>query len=281
MRCPGCGYEPRDRLLHSPCPGGCGTIWWDTESYVSELAKNLEIHSVLDIGCGLKGVIAQAYWEERGIAAGFACDKHVIKALPPLWTPLLFDARNLLEHDIYVDFTTHCGLLEHVPYKEAFELLHVVELVTNRRVFSTCSAVLREVDWKSRKDGNPFHKYRSWWDARTFEILGYKVDRKRMKDQTTFVEEVTYTFDPENLESWGERSTAAKLHMAQRACSIENCKAPPIVWDARQDGNVYFCLEHHLKHGPVHPEPVDAWLKVPNWENKIERPPVEWMAKLC
>ena len=97
MRCPSCKYEPRDRLLHQPCPE-CGHVWWDTENYVFELSKGLDVKTVLDIGCGKKGIIGQHHWENVvGIERGYACDIHVVKDLPSLWTPLVMDAVGLVD----------------------------------------------------------------------------------------------------------------------------------------------------------------------------------------
>lgn len=65
MKCPFCDHEAHNILSLSPCPK-CNKTWVDTYHYVEELAKDLpHIRTVLDIGCGLKGTIAQAYWEGR------------------------------------------------------------------------------------------------------------------------------------------------------------------------------------------------------------------------
>jgi hypothetical protein len=247
MRCPKCAYEPRDRLLHKPCPR-CGHEWWDTESYVNVLSKGLDIKTVLDIGCGNKGVIAQYHWEhEQKIQMGYACDIHVIKALPGLWIPLLMDAEGLalkLGSDS-IDFTTHCGFLEHVDYAKAFRVLRVIEQITKQRCFFTCSAVCREVDYKVKRDGNPYHYYKSFWSAEIFEALGYTVDRERMASRKTFIEEVTCWFDPPSInEPWNEREARAKQILIDRRCSRPGCNREPICWNpANPPGGGSWCFK--------------------------------------
>lgn len=166
MQCPKCSYEPRGRFLSTPCPE-CNHVWFDTSEYVQMLAGQLPTKPsvVLDVGCGQKGVIAQHYWQDSGITKGYACDRHTIKSLPPIWEPLLMDAEGLLERlgPKSIDFSTHCGLLEHIDYKKALRILHVFEQITKDCIFFTMSAILREVDYKVKMDGNPFHYYKSWW----------------------------------------------------------------------------------------------------------------------
>ena len=204
MKCPNCSYEPINSLLLSPCPNkNCSFNWIDTEEYVEMLAENLEIETVPDIGCGNKGVIAQNYWENRKIKRGYACDRHIIKSLPDLWTPLLMDAKdlhNLFEHE-KIDFVTHCGLLEHIDYESAFDVLECIEKITKQKCFFTFSAFLRDVDYKVKIDGNPYHYYKSWWDVKTIECLGYHVDWDRMSQKLTFEQEVTGWFSPNEIKT--------------------------------------------------------------------------------
>jgi len=35
----------------------------DMADYIREVTANMSVESVLDVGCGLKGVVAQDYWE--------------------------------------------------------------------------------------------------------------------------------------------------------------------------------------------------------------------------
>lgn len=265
MQCPKCNHEPGpDSLLASPCPA-CGWMWVDTYQYVKMLADPIEgIESVLDIGCGAKGIIAQHYWENvRQIKYGYACDIHVIKELPPLWTPLLQDAEGLLEtlgHES-IDFVTHCGFLEHVFYAKALDILRVIEQVARKRVFFTCSALLREVDFKCKQDGNPHHRYWSFWDADTFEALGYTVDRDRMVgkggpsgNESTFLQEVPVWFNPRDLtEPWEVREARAIDVLCRRRCAHlghVQCFHEPIVWDAISQQ--CWCIDHHPE---VHDKP--------------------------
>lgn len=256
MQCPNCGHEPISRLLSTPCPA-CGNTWWDTEDYVRHLAGPMaDISSALDIGCGYKGVIAQAYWEERGISRGYACDRHVIKPLPPLWEPLLMDAEDLLQRlgPGGVDFTTSCGTLEHIDYAKALRVLRVLEQVTRRGIFITCSAALREVDYKVKREAatnypggpNPYHYYRSFWDGPTLEALGYHVDVDRMRSGITFTEEVTaWCLSPASMGPWQPRYERAIESLCSRRCAVDGCSEEPVVWDVEADpAPACFCFHH-------------------------------------
>lgn len=249
MKCPKCNHEPRERLLHIPCPS-CGYIWVDTESYVSMLTEGLSVDSALDIGCGNKGVIAQHQWEQvHNIKKGYACDIHVLKELPPVWEPLLMDAELLVERLGVdgVDFTTHCGMLEHVEYRKALRILQVVELVTKKRVFATCSTILREVDYKVKRDGNPFHYYKSFWDAEVFEALGYHVDVERMVNGHTFRVEIPFWFDPQEVRKvpFEDRLPGVWRAFAHRQrVGCYSCGATPVGWDPCLPAAHWFCDKH-------------------------------------
>jgi hypothetical protein len=261
MKCPKCDYEPRDILFSSPCPQ-CGHVFWDTSEYVHLLAGELPEPPkvVMDIGCGQKGIIAQNYWETHGIEKGYACDRHTIKDLPPIWEHLLMDAEGLLDKlgPKSVDFVTHCGLLEHIDYPKALRILHVLEQITRKCIFFTCSAMLREVDYKVKLDGNPYHYYKSFWDGRTMELLGYHVDRERMGAKITFTEEVTgWVYPDEITEPWEEREAKAIDNLCSRRCRDSNME--PVLWDVTK-GDTYFSIEHALKSAWINnPDPLKRW----------------------
>jgi hypothetical protein len=265
VKCPGCAFEPTDALLTAPCPS-CGKAWMDTADYVAALSRNLDVRTVLDIGCGLKGIIGQHHWEhDQPIKRGYACDRHILKPMAAPWEPLLMDAEDLpRELSDGVDFVTHCGMLEHVDYAKAFRVLRAVERVARKRVFFTCSAHLREVDYKVRRDGNPFHYYRSWWDPRTFELLGYHVDRERMRDGRTFCEEVVGWFDPDAIaEPWDARAARAQRHVTDRRCRVVGCVAEPVCWGAHSDA--FYCLDHLGEM--MHPEKA---VDVARWSHRAD-----------
>lgn len=252
MQCPRCPYEAVDHVLSTPCPQ-CGYEWHDTYSYVKWLADPEErIRSVLDIGCGLKGVIAQHYWENvrSDCVEGFACDRHVVKELPSLWTPLVVDAELLADRlgTNGVDFTTHCGMLEHIEYDKALRIMHVVELVTAKKIFCTMSTVMREVDYKVKLDGNPHHYYRSFWDIDTLEALGYTVDFERMKNGKTFSVELTCWMDARRARNdWSHRRDAAVAALCSRRCYIEGCPYEPFGWSPFiGERGACFCLYHGI-----------------------------------
>jgi hypothetical protein len=283
MRCPrkDCGYEPRDRLLHKPCPK-CGHIWVDTESYCNILFDPIpDIKTVLDIGCGMKGIIGQYYWEHvRHIQRGYAVDIHVLKEMPALWVPLLMDAERLVDRlgPKSIDAVTHCGMLEHVDYAKAFRILYVVEQLAKKLVFFTCSAVCREVDYKVKRDGNPFHYYKSFWDGDVFEALGYTVDRERMCNGQTFLEEVTCWFDPSALGPWKPREARAIQLITDRRCLVEGCDREPICWNARSLDNkgASWCFKHAEEEASKRSHagaPIKRWYDDPEKLKMFPIPP--------
>jgi hypothetical protein len=312
MQCPRCNYEPGpDSLLASPCPS-CGYLWVDTQTYVKMLCDPIQpVKSVMDVGCGLKGVIAQHYFEVlQPIERGYACDIHVLKELPSVWTPLLMDVEKVLDllGPKSIDFVEHCGMLEHVEYAKALRILRVIELVAKKRVFFTCSALLREVDFKCKADGNPNHAYRSWWDKATFEALGYHVDRDRMigkggpsGNESTFLQEVTCWFDPRDLqEPWEVRETRAIEAICHRRCAhtyagttregrpgYVPCPNEPILWDAHSDA--CYCIDHcpetHDKPDGYEPSkkkgPITRWKDREDFARIFPYPPwrSKWSAK--
>ena len=245
----------------NPCPQ-CGHVWWDTEAYVRLLSRNLpeKPRVVLDIGCGNKGVIAQYYWKELGIEKGYACDRHVVKRLPAPWEPLVMDAEDLLDKlgPKSVDFVTHCGLLEHIGYEKALRVLHVIEQICRGTVFFTSSAVLREVDYKVKRDGNPFHYYKSFWCGPAYETLGYTIDRRRMQSGQTFCEEVVGWAEMSKLEKcpWEDREERAKFLLTMRACV--HCECEPMFWDVKTGD--YLCVRHALATGRKEAQDLQGWI---------------------
>jgi len=294
MKCGKCNFEPRDALLRRPCPN-CGYHWVDTFDYVEWLSTTDKLmplmkkpEVVIDIGCGLKGVIAQHHWETVvHIKRGFACDIHVVKALPPVWIPLKTDAENLVSRlgADSVDFVTSCGTLEHIGYRKALRVLRILERICRGRIFITCSTVMREVDYKVKRDGNQNHYYKSFWDAATFEALGYTVDRERMHTGQAFSEEVTVWADAKDLDvvAWPDRVSAAISVISKRCCSVAGCKCEPAWWDASRsptDGShdFYWCLKHAEEyHNGLEDhlgKPLMSWYeKGPEKLKMFNRPP--------
>jgi len=244
--CPKCGYEDRYRIFSSPCPK-CQHVFYDTEEYVRMLAGGLHIESCMDIGCGNKGIIAEAYWVEQDIERAYAVDRHVIKdGLNPVWQRLLMDAEDLPKLGIAVDFTTHCGLLEHLEYDKAFKVLHAIEQVTTKRVFASASAMMREVDSKVKADGNPFHYYRSFWPGPVLTALGYTVDQARMARGETFYTETTFWYDPQKLEQpFHVRELRALDALLRTRCEEPLCGAQPALWDPTR--TCCWCVGHALQ----------------------------------
>jgi len=166
----------------------------DMEHYIIDLTKNLEIKTVLDVGTGNKGVVAQHYWENtKKIEKGYACDIWTIKPLPPVWTPLKMNALNLLEvlKPKSIDHVQACGFLEHLTKKEGYRFIEIAETLARKTVFLTAATYNHGLtpDYKVKIDGNPYHAYKSNWHWSDFQELGYETNIDDMREGVTFSEE--------------------------------------------------------------------------------------------
>lgn len=191
------------------------------------------------------------------------------------------DAEGLVERlgPKSIDVVTHCGFLEHVEYAKALRVLHVIEQIAKKKVFSTCSCVCREVEYKSKRDGNKFHRYRSFWDADVLEALGYTVDRERMIKRETFLEEVTAWYDPADLGPWKPREERAIQLLTDRRCCVDDCGCEVVWWDPRVNDNKggSFCFRHaedyRVSFGMEAHAPIKRWYDDPSKLAKFPVPP--------
>ena len=165
----------------------------DMADYIMRICDPLEIESVIDIGTGDKGPIAQHYWENiKKIKYGYLCDIWTIKEAPSLWTPLKMNALNLLDvlKPKSVDVVQFCGFLEHLTLKEAIKFLfHVAEPLAKKVVFLSCATTCHshvdgstsigfDPDYKVKLEGNPYHEYKTIWSHQQLEAWGYETNIK-------------------------------------------------------------------------------------------------------
>ena len=157
--------------------------------YIKQVCDPLKIDSVIDIGTGMKGPVAQHYWENiRKIKKGYLCDIWTIKEAPPLWKPLKMNALNLLDvlKPKSVDAVISCGFLEHLTLKEAIKFLFdVAEKLAKKVVFLSCATVCHsvqgtvagyDVDYKVKIEGHPYHAYKTIWSDQQLRAWGYKTN---------------------------------------------------------------------------------------------------------
>lgn len=166
----------------------------DMEDYIRRICDPLEVESVLDVGTGQKGPIAQDYWQNhRKIKRGYLCDVWTIKRSPPLWTPLKMNALDLLTflEPKSIDVVQCCGFLEHLTLREAIQFLFkVAEPLARKVVFISCATTCHAVkgvlpsesqvgydpDYKVKLDGNPYHEYKTIWSDQQFRAWGYETN---------------------------------------------------------------------------------------------------------
>lgn len=182
----------------------CGKVFRDMEHYIIDQTRGLDVDTVIDVGSGLKGPVAEAWWNrEKDIAEGWIVDIWETKPMGPPWHRLEIDARNLLNHfePDSVDAVVACGFLEHVPKKDGFEIVEILERIASKFVFISCATVQRDVMWKVRKDGNPYHKYLSCYSMQDFEDRGYITNRDDFMNYRSFTQELMawkHLADPED-----------------------------------------------------------------------------------
>jgi len=163
----------------------------DMDFYVKQLTSDMDVESVLDVGTGNKGVVAQQWWENaKGIKRGYACDIWRIKPLPPVWTPLKVDALTLL--DVLgaksLDVVQAFGFLEHLPKEQGYRFLGIAERLAKKAVIVSAAAYCHGPtrDYKVKIDGNPYHYYHSAWDWADFADLGYQTNWWDMHNKISF-----------------------------------------------------------------------------------------------
>ena len=170
----------------------------DMKDYLIELCDPINVESVIDIGCGNKGVIAQHYWQDlKRIKRGYAIDIFTLKPLPPLWTPILDDALNLRDHfkSNSVDVISACGFLEHLTPENGVKFLELAEEVAYKLVYLTAATLIRDASTKVARDGNIHHHYLSAWSHEKLTELGYTTN---IKDFNTGV----WMLAPNEIAAW-------------------------------------------------------------------------------
>ena len=186
-------WEPR---LYCTCLY-CGKIFRDMEHYVIQLTKDNDfIMDVLDVGTGLKGPVAQHYWEfVKTIRQGYVCDIWALKPLPSLWMPLKMDALNLLEvlGEDSVDVVQAFGFLEHLEKEDGLKFLEIAEKLAIDLVIISAANCIHHAngdrDYKVKIDGNPYHRYNSTWQWKEFEDLGFNSNWEDAKKGDSFISE--------------------------------------------------------------------------------------------
>lgn len=178
----------------------------DMADYIQQICNPLKIDSVLDVGCGNKGPVAQHYWENiRKIKRGYLCDIWTIKPCPALWKPLKMNALDLLDvlEPKSVDVIQACGFLEHLTLKEAIKFLfEVAEKIARKVVYLSCATTCHSLggpgydpEYKVKLDGNPYHEYKSIWNDQQLRMWGYETNFKDIQNGKFLLGE-------EEIEAW-------------------------------------------------------------------------------
>jgi len=156
----------------------CGQIYKDMDTYVCQVCDPLEVEKVLDLGTGLKGVVASHYWlRKKRIKRGWACDIWKIKNMS-FWNPLNMNALDLLDvfEENELDVVQAFGFLEHLKYDEAYRFLEIAEKIASKAVLLSAATSVHGPtrDYKVKRDGNPYHYYHSTWDWNDFIDMGWQ-----------------------------------------------------------------------------------------------------------
>ena len=186
-------YRARIRAFKRKIPEW-DSAFKDMADYAVELTRNAEVESVLDVGTGSKGVVAQDYYEEtKQIKRGYTCDIWAIKALPPAWIPLKMNALDLPKvlGQKSVDVVQAFGFLEHLTKEDGHRFLRIAEWLARKFVILSAATYVHgpTPDYKAKMEGNPYHYYHSTWHWKEFEELGYETNFEDMRKGVTFSEE--------------------------------------------------------------------------------------------
>ena len=160
----------------------CGAIRRDFEHYVVMLTLDMPVESVLDVGTGNKGPVAEHYWVHyKRIKRGYVCDIWTIKEnLNPIWVKLKMNALDLLDvlGPRSVDVVQAFGFLEHLEKEDGYRFLEIAEELARKLVIVSGAITLHgpTPDYKVKIDGNPYHLYRSLWRHEEFHRIGWQTD---------------------------------------------------------------------------------------------------------
>jgi len=174
----------------------CGQIFRDFENYVVMLTKDMPVESVLDVGTGRKGPVAEYYWVNyKGIKRGYVCDIWVIKEnLNPIWQKLKMNALDLLKvlKPKSVDVVQAFGFLEHLEKQDGYRFLEIAEKLAKKLVIVSGALYVHgpTPDYKVKIDGNPYHYYRSTWSHDEFHELGWETDWEYYKRGESYMGDV-------------------------------------------------------------------------------------------
>lgn len=195
--------DPTRLIIFKRKIGSWDSKFLDMEDYIRQITNGMNsssVDSILDCGTGLKGVVAQSYYEnELKIKRGYACDIWVLKEMPALWKPLKINALDLLDlgkgkgglKEKSVDVVQAFGFLEHLTKDDGYRFLQIAEKLARKLVIVSAAAFVHGMsyDEKAKSDGNPYHMYNSVWHWKEFEKLGYQSNFEDMRKGITFSEE--------------------------------------------------------------------------------------------
>lgn len=173
----------------------------DMEDYVKACCKDMSVESVIDFGTGMKGAVAEQYWEkEQKIRVGYAVDIFKIKYAAPqerIWIPVKRDAFEVLQdmEQKSIDVIQAFGFLEHLEEAEAEKFLVLAETRARKLLIVSAATFLHECDGdfsgtrKAIREGNPHHAYRSLWHWKRFQELGFRTNFLDMRQGISFSDE--------------------------------------------------------------------------------------------
>lgn len=147
------------------------------EFYLEEAIKNIQIHSVLDVGTGNSGIFDYWWWQEKKLEWRVCLDIKMIRKDVEGWDKVIADARYLPFRDKCVDHVQSCEMLEHIPPRDHRKVLKELKRVSRKTVFVTSSGRMahRGELQKRAEEENPFQKYLGIVDRRLLEEEGFKI----------------------------------------------------------------------------------------------------------
>lgn len=166
----------------------CGAHFKDMEHYIIDQTKDIDVRTVIDVGCGLKGIVGQAWWDTKHIQQGWGCDIWNLGTMKVGWHGLKMNALDLrmIFEPRSVDIVQAFGFLEHLTRSDGLLFLKIAEEIASKAVIISAATETHGKDelgrpdplYKVKKDGNPYHAYRSVWPWKEFAALGYETNEQ-------------------------------------------------------------------------------------------------------
>jgi hypothetical protein len=161
-------------------------MFWD-------VIGKMDIESFIDVGTGPNGVVGMYELEqkereqkqrqgEKGIIRKFAIDIYNIKPLPPDWTTIIMDGKDILKRfgEKSIDVIQGCDFIEHITKEEGIRWIFDCEKIARKAIliFTPIGEVHNPAI--DLYPNNPWQNHQCGWKYEEFEKLGFETGKDDM-----------------------------------------------------------------------------------------------------